>query len=53
MFILLHLTHVEHRPSSPYPGFRILGAFPTEMALRNHIKTYYAIFKLILTNLEI
>lgn len=42
VYCLLNLTYTGHRPLSPYPGFRILGCFPTEAALRLHIEKYYS-----------
>jgi len=39
--VLLNFTHQGHRPRSTYPGFRVLGAFPTEGAVKQHIHQHY------------
>jgi hypothetical protein len=40
-FMLLNLTHKAHRPRSEYPGFRILGAFPSLESIHAHIKKHF------------
>jgi hypothetical protein len=38
VFVLLHITHREQRPSCARPGFRILGAFASEAAMLQHAR---------------
>lgn len=40
-FILINITHRDHRPRSIYPGFRILGAFPSISQMEMHIEQHY------------
>ena len=40
-FVLLNLTHHGQRPRSRYPGFRIMGAFPSVGAVTQHIQDHF------------
>jgi hypothetical protein len=40
-FILCNFTHLEHRPMSRFPGFRILGAFSNIEQLKSHQRLHY------------
>jgi hypothetical protein len=40
-FILFNLTHRQQRPQSPFPGFRLLGAFPSQETMKAFIAKHY------------
>lgn len=41
-FFLMNITHHGHRPRSKYPGFRVMGAFPTIENLTSHVQQFFA-----------
>ena len=41
-FAVINICHVEQRPRSQYPGYRILGVFSSNQAAEQHIRELYA-----------